>query len=176
MMFLFYCIIAILAVISVLVLFAPKKFNVYRSTIIDKPLDEVFEYLKLIKNQDEWSPWKKKDPDMKQEFNGTDGEVGFIAKWEGNKDVGIGEQEITRINKNDSIESRLRFYKPWKSESDAYLKVEKITPDKTNVIWGFSGESKPPTNVFFLFFNMDKAVGKDFEEGLASLKMLLENR
>lgn len=174
MMFLLYCIIAILVVFILLVLLAPKKFNVYRSIIVDKPLEEVFEYLKLIKNQDEWSPWKKKDPDMKQEFKGTDGKVGFIAKWEGNKEVGIGEQEITRINKNESIESRLRFFKPWKSESDAYLKVEKITPHKTNVIWGFSGESKPPTNVFFLFFNMDKAVGKDFEEGLASLKMLLE--
>ncbi|MEW4922558.1 SRPBCC family protein [Algibacter sp. 2305UL17-15] len=173
-MILLYIVLAIVAICILLVLIAPKKYDVNRNIIIDKPLPEVFQYLKFIKNQDEWSPWKKKDPDMKQEFIGTDGEIGFLSKWVGNKDVGSGEQEITGIIKNEIIISKLRFLKPWKSESDAYLKVEEITPNKTKVIWGFSGESKPPTNVFFLFFNMDKAVGKDFEEGLASLKLILE--
>lgn len=172
-MILFYIILALVLLFLILILIAPKTFNVYRSVIIDKPLPEVFQYLKMIKNQDDWSPWKKKDPDMKQEFEGTDGEVGFIAKWEGNKDVGVGEQEITKIVDNSIIESRLRFFKPWKSESDAYLKVEEVTPTKTKVVWGFSGKNKVPTNVFFLFFNMDKAVGKDFDEGLASLKLIL---
>lgn len=111
---------------------------------------------------------------MKQEFEGSDGEVGFMAKWEGNKDVGVGEQEIIKIVNNEVVESRLRFFKPWKSESDAYLKVEEVTSTKTKVVWGFSGVNKVPTNVFFLFFNMDKAVDKDFDEGLASLKLILE--
>lgn len=136
-MILFYIILALVLLFLILILIAPKTFNVYRSVIIDKPLPEVFQYLKMIKNQDDWSPWKKKDPDMKQEFEGTDGEVGFIAKWEGNKDVGVGEQEITKIVDNSIIESRLRFFKPWKSESDAYLKVEEVTPTKTKVVWGF---------------------------------------
>ncbi len=166
---------AIVLVIIFLILIAPKKYHVNRSIDINKPIDEVFNYLKHIKNQDHWSPWKKKDPDMKQEHAGTDGEVGFVARWEGNKDVGTGEQEITRIVNNDVIESQLRFYKPWKSQSDAYLKVEKINDNTTKVIWGFSGVNKPPSNIFFLFFNMDKTVGKDFEEGLESLKHILES-
>ena len=171
-----YIIIGILAIIALLALIAPKSYEVNRSIVINKPISEVFEYLKYIKNQDYWSPWKKKDPNMKQEFVGTDGEIGFISKWEGNKDVGTGEQDLISIQKeNDRIEVQLRFFKPWKSESDAYLTVEKMDEHNTKVVWGFSGVNKVPANIFMMFFNMDKAVGKDFEEGLRDLKQILEN-
>jgi len=73
-----------------MVIIAPNEFSVNRSIIINKPYKEVFQYLKLIKNQDYWSPWKKKDPNMNQEFIGEDGKIGFISKWKGNKDVGEG--------------------------------------------------------------------------------------
>ncbi|AXT19703.1 polyketide cyclase [Flavobacteriaceae bacterium AU392] len=169
-----YVILGIIALFIILAIVAPKKFNISRSIVIEKPLPEVFEYLKYIKNQEQWSPWKKKDPNMKQEYIGTDGEVGFISRWEGNKDVGTGEQEIIKITDNKSIEVQMRFYKPWKSESEASTNVQDMGNGKTKVTWGFFGKNKVPSNIFMLFFNMDKAVGGDFEEGLASLKEILE--
>ncbi len=175
MLVVLYIILAIIAILVLVALIAPKKFHVKRSIVINRSLPEVFDYLKYIKNQDHWSPWKRKDPNMKQESVGIDGQVGFINKWEGNKNVGIGEQELTRLVQNDSVESQLRFFKPWKSESNAYLKVNKIDDQHTEVVWGFSGVNKVPANVFMLFFNMDKMVGKDFEEGLSSLKKILDN-
>jgi hypothetical protein len=42
------------------------------------------------------------------------------------------------------------------------------------VTWGFSGKNKFPFSIMMLFMNMDKAVGKDFEEGLDNLKSILE--
>ncbi|WP_248723832.1 SRPBCC family protein [Seonamhaeicola sp. ML3] len=174
MYILLYILISLIVIFVFLVLIAPKKYHVSRVIEIEKPISEVFKYLKLIKNQDEWSPWKKKDPDMSQKFVGKDGEVGFLSKWEGNKDVGSGEQEIKRIVKDDIIESELRFFKPWKSQSDAYLKVEYLGDERTKVVWGFSGKNKFPFSLFMLFFNMDKAVGKDFEDGLSTLKHILE--
>jgi hypothetical protein len=164
-----------MALFLILGLIAPKNYEVNRSIIVNKPLSEVFDYLKYIKNQDDWSPWKKKDPNMKQFFEGTDGEIGFISKWEGDKAVGMGEQEIKRIVENESIETELRFLKPWKSQSDAYLRVVGLDNQQTNVTWGFSGRNKFPFSIFMLFMNMDKAVGKDFEEGLSNLKQQLEN-
>ncbi|WP_425075680.1 SRPBCC family protein [Psychroserpens sp. S379A] len=172
----FYVLGAIVLLLIVLALIAPKQYQVERNIVIDKPLPDVFNYLKHIKNQDYWSPWKKRDPNMKQEFIGTDGEVGFIAKWDGNKDVGLGEQEITNIVENDRVEARLRFFKPWKSESDALTKVEDAGEGKTKVTWGFSGINKVPANIFMMLYNVDKHVGKDFEEGLTSLKDILESK
>lgn len=168
-----YIVIAIVVLIAILGIIAPSSFDISRSIVIQKPLPEVFQYLKLIKNQDNWSPWNEKDPNMKKTFTGTDGEIGFISAWVGNKDVGEGEQEISRIVENEVVESKLRFFKPWKSESDAYLKVEKAN-EGTKVTWGFLGKNKFPFSIMMLFMNMDKALGKDFEFGLKKLKDNLE--
>lgn len=176
MSLLVYILAIVVFIILIMVIIAPKEYSVNRSIIIHKPYQEVFRYLKSIKNQNHWSPWKKKDPNMTQEFIGEDGKVGFISKWKGNKDVGEGEQQILSIIENESIETQLRFFKPWKSQSMGHLLVDRIEDDQTLVTWGFSGKNHIPYNIFMLFFNMDKTVGKDFEEGLAKLKQILENK
>ena len=172
---LLYIFIGLVALVLILAMIAPKTYDVSRSISISKPVSEVFEYVKLLKNQDEWSPWGKKDPNMIKEFTGKDGEVGAISRWKGNKEVGEGEQELTGITQNNEIRSQLRFLKPWKSQSDAYLRVADEGSGSTKVTWGFSGKNKFPMSIMMLFMNMDKMVGKDFEEGLQSLKVKLEN-
>ncbi|MEQ5792015.1 SRPBCC family protein [Muricauda sp. NFXS6] len=175
-MLVLYIVLGIVVLVLVLAAIAPKNYNVSRSIEIAKPKRVVFDYLKSLKKQDEWSPWGKRDPNMEKKFTGTDGEVGAISYWKGNKEVGEGEQEITKIVEGDSIESQLRFLKPFKSTSDAYIITKEIEQDRTKVIWGFSGKNKFPMSIMMLFVSMDKAVGKDFEEGLASLKEILENK
>ena len=174
MMIIVDILVVLVALIIFLALIAPKEYKVNRSIIINRSLPETFQYLKLVKNQDNWSPWKKKDPNMSQTFEGTDGEVGFVSKWKGNKDVGEGEQEIITVIENESIDSQLRFFKPWKSEAIGHFLVAEVEHDETLVTWGFSGKNKFPFSIFMLFMNMDKAVGKDFEDGLASLKRILD--
>ena len=164
----------LVALIALLALIAPKSYHVERSIVIKKSKDEVFGYLKFVKNQDHWSPWKAKDPNMKQEFVGEDGTVGFVSKWEGNKDVGVGEQEINKIDEGNRLDTELRFLKPWKSQSDAYIQTDEHEGG-TKVSWGFTGNNPVPMNIMMLFFNFDKAVGKDFEEGLSKLKSILES-
>jgi hypothetical protein len=170
-----YILLAVVAILFVLTLIAPKSYDVNRSVEIAKPTDEVFEYIKYLKNNDTWSPWARKDPDMQKKFTGTDGEVGAISYWNGNKDVGEGEQEITKIVQGKRIEGQLRFFKPWKSTSDCYLDVEKGANKGTKVTWGFKGNNKFPMSILMLFMSMDKMVGKDFEEGLATLKSQMES-
>lgn len=174
MIILLYILAAIFFIVLILGAIAPKTYNVSRSIEIAKPKAQVFENLRFLKNQDAWSPWNKKDPNMEKKFTGTDGEVGAVSYWNGNKDVGEGEQELTKIIDGERIESQLRFLKPWKSTSDAYITTEQIDDNATKVTWGFSGKNKFPTSIFMLFMNMDKAVGGDFEEGLSSLKELME--
>ena len=172
---LLYILIALVALIIVLALIAPKSYAVSRDVVVNKPISEVYNYLKLMKNQDHWSPWQERDPDMKKTFTGTDGEVGFISAWESDhKQVGSGEQEIVGLKENEEIKTHLRFLKPFKSESDAYMRVAEAG-DGTQVTWGFSGKNKFPMSIFMLFMNMDKAIGADFEQGLSKLKTILEN-
>lgn len=173
MMTLIYILAGIVLLVIILGIIAPKSYEVSRSIDIEKSIYTTFDYLKSLKKQDEWSPWGKRDPNMKKEFTGTDGEVGAISKWEGNKEVGSGEQEVTNIVDKQLIESQLRFLKPFKSTSDAFLKVIEIE-EGTRVTWGFTGKNKFPMSIMMLFMSMDKMIGKDFEEGLQSLKEILE--
>lgn len=174
MMTFIYILAAIVVLLLFLYLLAPARYDVSRSIHINRPPAAVFEYLKYLKNQDEWSPWAKKDPDMKTGFRGTDGTVGAVSSWEGNKEVGSGEQEITRIEEGSRIETQLRFLKPWKSTSDAYIEVEPAPDNTSKVRWGFSGQNGFPMRLMMLVVSMDKMVGKDFEEGLSDLKARLE--
>ena len=174
-MIILYILAVLILLIVLLATIAPKKYDVSRSIIINKPIGDVFQYIKYVKNQDFWGPWNQRDPDMKKRYTGEDGTVGFVSAWESNhKQVGSGEQEITSIVENVKMESELRFLKPWKSVSNGYINVYEDKNNATKVVWGFHGTNKVPMNIMMLFFNMDKAVGKDFEEGLASLKTILE--
>lgn len=165
----------LLALIILMALIAPKSYEVSRSIELDQSTDIVWEHLKFLKKQQEWSPWARKDPNMEQKFTGIDGEIGAISYWNGNKEVGEGEQEITKIVEGKRIEQDLRFLKPYKSQSDCYMDLEKLDGNRSKVTWGFKGKNKFPMSIMMLFMSMDKMVGKDFEQGLQNLKSNLNN-
>src|ERR1043165_7920943 len=87
---------AIIAVLLIMALFMKREHYVRREIIINAPRQKVFDYLKLLRNQDKFDKWAKADPDRNWEFKGTDGTVGFIISWNGNKNAGE-EKEITNI-------------------------------------------------------------------------------
>jgi uncharacterized protein YndB with AHSA1/START domain len=103
-------IVLLVVAVAAMTMIAPTDFAVEREVVINKPRAEVFEYIRHIKTQGEWGPWFKKEPTMKQEFRGTDGEVGFVAYWKGETaDTGEGEQEIKKIVPNERVDTELRF-------------------------------------------------------------------
>ena len=80
-------------------LFVDGKYSVEREVTINKPKQEVFDYVKYLKNQNQFSVWAKIDPAMKTEFRGEDGTVGFVSAWDSeNPDAGKGEQKIVKID------------------------------------------------------------------------------
>lgn len=167
---------SILGVVALLLIIAalmPKDFKIEKEIVINKPKAEVFNYLQYAKNSESWCPWAKKDPNMTHEYKGQDGTVGFISSWSGNKEVGVGEQEITNIVPNEKIESELRFTEPMKATHKAYLITESVSETETKVIWGMTGRTEFPFNLVCFF--MQKQVQKEFSNGLNSLKEILEN-
>lgn len=165
----------IVVVLAGLVFITPSEFKVEREVTINKPKAEVFAYIKQLKNQNDWGPWVKKDPAMKQEFKGNDGEVGFVSMWDSShEEVGTGEQEIKKIVEGERLESEIRFKKPFESTAQAYITTEEASPTSTKVKWGFTGNMPKPMNLMLVFIDMNKEVGKDFDEGLKNLKTIME--
>src|SRR5258705_13424684 len=87
----------IIALLLIIALFMKREHYVKREIIINAPRQKVFDFLKLLKNHDKFNKWAKTDPNRKEEFKGTDGTVGYIYAWSGNKDAGEGEKEIKNI-------------------------------------------------------------------------------
>jgi hypothetical protein len=168
-------IVGIIALLLVIALVLKKDYAVVREITINKPKAEVFNYIKYLKNQDDYSVWAKMDPNMKKEYRGTDGTVGFVSAWDSKEDnVGKGEQEIKQINEGDRIDMELRFIEPFEANDNAYMTTESISENETKVKWGFNGRMDYPMNLMLLFMNMDEMLGKDLETGLQNLKANLE--
>lgn len=168
-------VVGIVVLALIVALFVKKDYAVERKVTINRSESEVFDFIKHIKNQDQYSVWNSIDPAMKKTYTGTDGTVGFISAWEStNKNVGKGEQEITNIKEGDRIEMKLRFKEPFEAEDNAYMETEGMGANQTNVKWGFKGRMAYPMNIMLLFMDMENMLGKDLQGGLEQLKVVLE--
>ncbi|MCX2449790.1 SRPBCC family protein [Pedobacter sp. PLR] len=165
-------IVGLIVLALIVALFIKKEYAVEREIVINKPKQEVFDYLKLIKNQDQYSVWNRRFPNKKTDYKGTDGTVGFVYSWD---DKGsAGAQEITKITDGERIEMALRFKVPFEANDNAYMTTEAVSDGQTKVKWGFSGALKYPMNLMLLFLNMEDMLGKDLQKGLDDLKVILE--
>ncbi len=170
-------IVALVALFFILALFVKQDYEIKREIIIERPVSEVFEYIKHIKNQDYFSKWVMTDPSMQKIFTGNDGEVGFIYAWDSqNKQAGKGEQEIKSIVENEFLDLEVRFEKPMKGIAKTPFRTEVLGENTTKVKWGMTSKMAYPMNVIMLFVNFEKILGKDLEISLQNLKDLLEKK
>ncbi len=162
----------IIALLLVIGLFTKKEHYVEHEMIINAPLKKVFDYAKLLKNQDEWNKNEKGDPAKKEEFKGTDGTVGFIIVFSGNKNVGEGQKEIMNIIEGKSIETEMRFIKPMTFTASLIMDTESLSDNQTKVKLSHYGTLNYPKNIMILVF--EKLFAKQMDISLSNLKNVLE--
>jgi len=173
LLFILAVIAAIVAVVLIAALFVDKQYSIKREIIINRPLGEVFDFVRHLTNQEKFNKWVMTDPNMKKELRGTDGTVGFVYAWNGNKAAGEGELEITGLREGERVDTEVRFVRPFKSIARTPIVTEPVTQDQTRVIWGMEGENKYPLNLMTAM--LAGVLGKDLEVSLQSLKRVLES-
>ena len=164
--------VGLIALMLILALFMKKEHYVKREIVINAPLQKVFDFLKLLKNQDRFNKWARVDSDRKWEYKGTDGTVGFIIAWSGNKKAGVGEKEIISITEGKRIETEIRFVKPMPTTASVIMETEALADTQTRVSLINAGTLKYPMNIFIPL--AEKRFPKDMDESLATLKNILE--
>lgn len=166
-------IVGIIVLVFVLALLTKKEFSIQADTIIDRPKDIVFDYVKHLRNQEKYSKWVMADPNVQLTYTGTDGTVGFKSAWvSAMKNVGVGEQEITKIVDGEKYEVEIRFEKPFKGTNQATTTTQAISPTQTKVTTTFYGKSPIPMNLMTAFIS--KMLKKDMDENALNLKRVLE--
>jgi uncharacterized protein YndB with AHSA1/START domain len=162
----------IIALLLVIALFMKKEHYVKREIIINAPRQKVFDFLKLLKNQEQFNKWAKADKDRKEETKGTDGTVGFIYSWSGNKSAGKGEKEIMNIVEGKRIETEIRFIKPMQITANVIMETESLSENQTKVYLSNGGRLKYPLNIMIPM--AEKNFAKDLDSSLSTLKNILE--
>lgn len=164
----------IIALLLIIALFMKKEHYMKREIIINVPRQKVFDYVKLLKNQDEFNKNAMAGADRTKEFKGTDGTVGYIYAWSGDKNAGVGEKEIKGIIEGKRIEAEIRFVKPMAVTATIIMETESVSDNQTRVSWSNGGTLKYPINV--LIPVMEKSVAKDMDSSLLNLKNILEKQ
>jgi len=174
-MYIVIIILIIIAIPLVLASFLSEDYAIERDIVINRPRQEVFDYVKYLKNAGTYNKWVMTDPNLRKTFSGVDGTTGFVYGWDSDdKNVGQGEQEIKSIREGQRIDYELRFVKPFKGLSYAHIVTEPAAGDQTNVKWVFNGKRNYPMRIFHLLFNLKKVLGRDLQTSLGNLKTVLE--
>ncbi len=149
----------------------PAEYYVERSTTIDAKPDHVYATVSDFKTWKDWSKWHRMDPDMEVTYGDKSEGEGASYSWKGEK-AGAGTQTITKTVPPKSMDTHIAF--EGMGESDGHWKFEPTDDNRTKVTWAFEGEFPFFLRVFNL--GMDETVGADFEEGLANLKQVVEEK
>lgn len=151
----------------------PAKVRVERKMVMNAPVENVFSQVNVLKNWPAWSPWAKKDPNMKVEYFGPESGVGGGYKWESKNDnVGTGSLKIAEMVPNEKIVTELNFMEQG-SSFGGFLFAAKEN-NSTEITWYMDMDMgmNPVARYFGLM--MDKMLGADFEEGLKYMKEVSE--
>lgn len=167
--------VVLLAVLGFAVLAAmqPTTFTITRSATFSAPPEKVFVQINTLPYWDAWSPWAKLDPEATNTFSGPEAGVGAAMGWSGNHKVGVGKMTITESRPYEYISFRLEFIKPFQATNTSEFTFS-YANNMTTVHWSMHGNNNFMARVMGLLMNCDKMVGGQFEQGLATLKTLVE--
>jgi uncharacterized protein YndB with AHSA1/START domain len=151
----------------------PDDFRVQRQTTIKAPREKIFPLLTDFRSWPLWSPWEKKDPNMRRSFSGAERGHGAVYAWEGDSNVGQGQMTIVEAQPPSKVALDLHFKKPFEAHNVVDFTLEPQA-DGTRVTWTMRGKANFVMKVMHVFFDMDRMVGPDLEQGLVNLKATAE--
>ena len=154
-----------------------KEYSIHREITVQKSKQEVFEYIKLLRNQNEYSYYNRKDPNTIKSYSGIDGEVGFKYTWSSKmSSIGSGTQIISKIIDGEMMCCDIQFTKPTHLKSYAEIALISVNENQTKVSWTFKSVYTFPLNIIIYFFNLEKLIGNDIASSLITLKEKLEDQ
>jgi Polyketide cyclase / dehydrase and lipid transport len=173
---LFFFVIALIIATAGLSFFMPVSQKIKRSIIINAPAAVIFEQVKKLNNFNRFAVWTQQDSAARYTITGTDGTTGASMSWKGDPIIsGEGKIEITSLEATHKVGHRIQFSKPKKGSASSVFTIYEKAKDNSEVTWYFDLDTPRPWNIFNLFYSLDKEMGKDFDTGLAALKLFIES-
>jgi hypothetical protein len=162
--------------LAVVIAMQPSEFHVERSATMAAPPTVVFDQVNDFRNWQAWSPWLDIDPNAKATFEGPDSGNGAIFHWAGNAEVGEGSMKILESRSPEHVRIELHFIKPMEDTAITEFQLQPAD-DGTKVTWSMDGQNNFVSKAFcLLVMDMEKMIGDKYEEGLARMKKVVEQK
>lgn len=171
-----YSLLALLAAVLALLAYAstrPDEFRVERRLRIAAPPELLWPLVGELRGFNRWNPYERKDPLTKGQYAGTPSGIGSRYAWQSDK-VGTGSLEITGQQAGRAVQMRLVFVKPFEAHNHAEFALQPTPDGATEVIWQMHGPANFMSKLMGTFMDMNKMVGRDFEDGLQNLRQIAE--
>lgn len=150
-------------------------YRVSRTIRIEASPAEVYPQLVDLRRWVDWSPWEGVDPAMHRTYSGPREGVGAGYAWSGNRQAGAGSMLITATEPDSRVDIDLHFTAPFPAQNQIRLDLDPESQGRACVVsWTMQGRHGRLMRVLSRVMPMDRMVGKDFEQGLAQLKELVE--
>jgi hypothetical protein len=168
-------VLALAAAVGLLLVYAatrPGSFQIARSASINCTPDQLFPLISDLKSVNTWNPYALRDPNAKASYSGPASGKGAAHAFEGPKS-GTGRLEIVDATAPAQVTMRLTMVKPMQADNTVRFTLEP-RGHSTTVTWAMDGKTPFLGKIVSLFLDCDRMVGKDFEEGLANLRLMAE--
>ncbi len=165
----------LVGIYCLLCLVGPKDFNTEESIEIDGPKRMSFNLVNNIQSWEKWGTWQQRDTAMVISYPGRIEGVGAVSSWVSEQE-GDGKQEIVESVPGARIKTKLTFV-DWDEPSYGNWTFEELAKDKSKVTWAMESSELPfLLRGMMLVMGMKGSMEKDFKQGLANLKEMVETR
>ncbi len=164
-------VLTVLAIFVIGGLILPSDYHVERTVLIEASPELVHAYVGDLQQWEAWTPWMEVDPTIEVSYGETTSGVGAHQDWIG--ESGSGELTFTEWSPQRGVVYDMSF------EEGEYESVGRILYEAseggTLITWSMDGDSG--MNLIGRWFGlfMDGMVGKDFQNGLDKLKLVVES-
>jgi uncharacterized protein YndB with AHSA1/START domain len=166
---------ALLLAVVVIALTKPNQLQLTRSIQVTAGPDRVFELINDLHAWQRWHPQQVGKPAPELGFSGAASGVGAVCVWRGRGNVGEGRMLITQAVVPTHVRVEVDWRKPFVTHNVNDFTVAPAAAG-ASVTWSMSGPNLLPMKVMSVFINMDRMMGRHFEEGLAALKKAAESQ
>lgn len=162
---------AIIVAVLVYAATKPGTFSISRSAEIAAPAARIFPLVNDLADHAKWSPFAQ-DPKTKHVVSTPSAGTGARIDFDGSC---RGSLSVTDSKPDAKIAMQLLMTKPMSCDNAIEFS---FVPQgaSTNVTWAMSGSQPYLGKLMSVFINCDRMVGKQFEEGLANLRKLSEQK
>ncbi len=167
--------IAVVIVAAILLYAAtkPSTFRIERSIEIHATAEKIFPLIDNFHNWSRWAPQDREDPTNKRTYSGAASGVGAEAQWTSKGQAGSGRMSITESVPPSRVTIDAYWVKPFAAHNVNEFRLEPAG-DSTKVTWTMQGPNLFVMKLMSVFVNMDRMMGRHFENGLKNLKAAAE--